>query len=39
MWIGIENRRKALGTRVLTIVGTLDLFLPNTIQARKIVCG
>ncbi|EID45012.1 hypothetical protein GT20_0579 [Parageobacillus thermoglucosidasius TNO-09.020] len=39
VWIGIENRRKALGTRVLTIVGTLDLFLPNTIQARKIVCG
>jgi hypothetical protein len=37
--IGIENREKALGSRVLTIVGTLDLFLPNTIRARKIVCG
>ena len=33
--IGIENREKALGSRVLTNVRTLSLFLPNTFEKRK----
>jgi hypothetical protein len=36
--IGIENRRKALGTRGFTYVKSLVFYLPNTIREKKIVC-